>query len=200
MQRPVPTPRARRASRALWTGASVLLLSATVFAATFQHSAEHVTDKSPEHVWKVLTAYDETCDKGCKYSRPSLVKVVKLSHQATPTRWYTWSHVGSTLKDAKYFTEVALVRKSEGHFTTVNRQLDGSDKALIESLESKTGLKHSPLFDGGSTKTSTSRRANRTVVSQVVTLETGAVVGLWAGRIREEMAKNVSATFRNIEK
>lgn len=200
MQKSVPPHTARRTLRALWTGASVLLLSATAWAATFQHAAEHVTDKSPEHVWKVLTAYDKTCEKGCKYSRPSLVKVVKVSHQATPTRWYTWSHVASTLKDAKYFTEVTLARKAEGHFTTVNRQLDGSDKALIEALESKTGLKHSPIFDGGSTKTTTTKRANRTVVTQVVTLETGAVVGLWAGKIREEMAKNVSATFRNIEK
>lgn len=200
MQSLRPSPDVCRALRAFGMGASLLFLSAAAWAATLQHSAEHVTDKSPAHVWKVLTAYSETCDKGCKYSRPNLVKVVKVSHQATATRWYTWSHVGSTLKDAKYFTEVTLVRKSEGHFTTVNRQLDRGDKALIEVLEQKTGLKHSPIFEGGSTKTVTSRRGEKTVVSQIVTLETGVAFGLWAGKIREEMEKNVSATFRNIEK
>lgn len=183
----------------LWT-AGALLVAASAAAATFQHVAEHVTQKSPSHVWKVLSAYDETCDKGCKYSRPSLVKVVKISHGATPTRWYTWSNISSPVKDAKYFTEVTLSRQSGGHFSTVNRQLDASDKALIEVLERKTGLKHAPVFDGGSTKTVTLSRGEQTVVKQIVTVETGAVIGLWARKIREEMEKNVSATFRNIEK
>lgn len=186
--------------RAAGVGVVLLLSSAVALAATFRHTAEHVTSKTPEHVWKVLTAYDETCDSGCKYARPNLVRVRKLSHNATSTRWYTWSHSASTLKDAKFFTEVTVKRASDGHFTTENRQLDGSDKALIEVLEGKTGLKHSPLFDGGSTKTVTRNRGDKTVVSQVVTLETGAVVGLWAGKIREEMEKSVSSTFRNIEK
>jgi hypothetical protein len=128
------------------------------------------------------------------------VKVQKLQFYATSTRWYTWSHVGNTFKDAKYFTEVTLQRKPDGHFTTVNRQLDANDKALVETLESKTGLKHSPIFDGGSTKTITSSSGDNTVVSQVVTLEVGALIGLWAGKIQEEMEKNISATFRNIEK
>jgi hypothetical protein len=200
MPRALPTSSERRASRVLLWGAAVLFSAASAWAATFQHVAEHVTQKSPTHVWKVLTAYDETCASGCKYSRPSLVKVVKLSHEASATRWYTWSHVSSAVKDAKYFTEVTLAQKSNGHFTTENRQLDGSDKALIERLEGKTGLKHAPIFDGGSTKTVTESRGEQTVVKQIVTLETGAVIGLWAGKIREEMAKNVSATFQNIEK
>lgn len=200
MHKPLPSSVSRRAGRVVGVGVGLLLASAIAWAATFQHSAQLVTQKSPEHVWKVLTAYDETCDSGCKYSRPNLVQVKKLNHDATATRWYTWSHAASTLKDAKYFTEVVLKRQSDGHFTTINRQLDGDDKALIEVLENKTGLKHSPLFDGGATKTVTKSRGAKTVVSQVVTLETGAIVGLWAGRIRDEMEKSVSATFRNIEK
>lgn len=190
----------RRKVRAFLSGVSVALMTLSAWAATFQHAAQHVTRKPPSHVWKVLTAYDETCESGCKYSRPSLVRVVKLNYQASATRWYTWSHVSSTIKDAKYFTEVTVSHKSGGHFTTVNRQLDGGDKALVEILENKTGFKHSPIFDAGSTKTVTSSRGDQTVVEQVVTLETGAVVGLWAGKIREEMQKNVAATFENIEK
>lgn len=200
MQWTSPTSSQRRASRALLWGAAALFSAANAWAATFQHVAEHVTRKSPAHVWKVLTAYDETCDSGCKYSRPSLVKVVKVSHKASATRWYTWSHVSNAVKDAKYFTEVTLEPKADGHFTTINRQLDGSDKALIEVLEAKTGLKHAPVFEGGSTKTITQSRGEQTVVKQIVTLEAGAVIGLWAAKIREEMVKNVSATFQNIEK
>ncbi len=195
-----PKYQRRRLRRAAGAGAAALLLSVVAWAATFQHSAQLKTEKSPEHVLHVLTAYDDTCDSGCRYSRPSLIRVAKLTYKATPTRWYTWSHVGSAIKDAKYFTEVTVEKRADGHFTTENRQLDKDDKALIEVLEKKTGLKHAPVFDGGSTKTTTHALSDKTVVSQVVTVHTGAVVGLWAGKIREEMEKNVAATFRNIEK
>lgn len=196
---PLSTTR-RRLVRAAVVGASALLLSGVAWAATFQHSAEHRTERSPEHVLDVLTAYEQTCDSGCKYYRPNLVRVIKLSYRATQARWYTWSHASSALKDAKYFTEVTLKKDSDGHFSTENRQLDKDDKALIEVLEKKTGLRHIPVFDGGSTKTTTRTLGAKTVVSQVVTLHTGAVIGLWGGKIRDEMEKSVAATFQNIEK
>lgn len=199
----VSRPFARRpAARATHHGLMVFILLVSfcmmAWANTFQYTATHTTSKSPVEVWRIMTAYADTCDKGCKYYRPSLVKVQKLAFESTPTRWYTWTHVSSSVKDAKFFSEVTIDKRADGHFKTVNRQLDSGDKQIVATLESKTGLKHSPVFDSGSTTTHTRAEGKNTFITQTVTVHTGAVVGLWSNRIRDEMRKNVAATFANI--
>lgn len=146
-----------------------------------------------------MTDYANTCDKGCKYSRPNLVAVKKLNYKSTSNRWYTWSHISNTLKDVKFFTEVSLQRGADGQFVANNRQLDESDASLIKALEAKTGLSHSPAFDAGNTRTTTSKtKDGKTKVAQVVTLRASGMVAMWPGKIREGIRESVATTFKNI--
>jgi len=179
----------------------IMLSAAVALAGHLKYSATHITSKSPEAVWKVITAYKDICDKGCKYGRPDLVVVKRLSYKSTPTSWYTWSQIDSTLKDVRYFTHVTIERTNDGHIIGNNRQLDKSNAALIEKLEKSTGLKHRPAFDSGNTRTSTSTAANgKTKISVLVTLQASGILAMWEGRIRKKMAENVNRTFSNIDK
>jgi hypothetical protein len=179
-------------------GAATLLVAFGAWAASFSHVAKHTTSKSPQEAWRIMTSYSQTCERGCKYYRPNLVKVKKLGYKATSTSWYTWTHVASALKDGKYFTKVTIKRLPDGNFVSDNRQIDRSQKALIEKLEKASGLKHSPIFDGGGTKTVTKIVGGKTVLTQTLSVHTGAFVGLWEGRIREGLRKAAAATFKNI--
>ena len=190
----LPNPR-----RLAISGSLILLLGVTLaWAASFKHVGSHVTSKKPDQVWRVMTAYDETCSRGCKYTRPNLVALRQLEYGRTENKWYTWTHIGNAIKDAKYFTEVKITRKPDGNFVAANRQLTKSDKALVAKLEKTSGLRHSPAFDGGGTTTSTTTQGGRTVVTQTMRVYTGALVGLWEGRILSEMKKNMAALFKNI--
>lgn len=205
-----PRPRPKSPSRAGlarksrsdqgWIGLALFLLAGSAVASDVSYAASHTTEKSPAAVLEVLSAYDKTCDKGCKYSRPNLVVVKKVAHQSTASRYYTWTHLSNTIKDVKYFTEVKIEKKAGGHFVLNNRQLDKSDKTLIASLESKTGLSHSPAFDGGATITVTETVGDKTKVTQNVTVIAGTLASIWGGRIRDGMKESVDATFKNIER
>lgn len=196
-----PTSRTARGRRAGWSlGLAVLFCAGWALAANVRYQASHLTTKSPEHVWSVLSAYDQTCDSGCKYQRPNLTVVKKLGYGQSSSKYYTWSHVEHPIKDVKYFTEVKIDKKPGGHFVSVNRQLDHDDKELVKRLEDKTGLPHSPGFDGGGTTTITEAVGDKTKVTQIVTVHATGIAGLWEGRIRKSIKESVDATFANIER
>jgi hypothetical protein len=177
----------------------MLLIATIAQAGDFRYQASHVTSKSPEQVWEVMTDYARTCSKGCRYKRPDLVVVKKLNFRAKADSWYTWSHVSSTLKEVKYFTHVSITRHADGNITANNRQVGENEKQLIKQLEEQTGLKHSPAFDSGNTKTVTKSRADgKTEMTQIVTLTASGVIAMWAGKIREGMRDNVGWTFENV--
>jgi hypothetical protein len=107
--------------------------------------------------------------------------------------------VSSTLKEVKYFTHVSITRHADGNITANNRQVGENEKQLIKQLEEQTGLKHSPAFDSGNTKTVTKSRADgKTEMTQIVTLTASGVIAMWAGKIREGMRDNVGWTFENV--
>ncbi len=182
---------------------SLVLLSAGTAAAgdDYRHSASIVVAKTPAEIWKISSAYSETCDKGCKYYRKDVVEVRKLSYKASSTRWYTWTHMSPTLRDVKYFTEVKLEQKPGGHFVSNSRQLDDSDKAEIKALEEKTGLDHSPAFDKVNSRLSTtSAGEGKTKVEQLVTLTASGMVSMWPAKIREGMKNSMDQTLKNFQK
>lgn len=179
---------------------SLVLLSAWAFAGDLRYQASHVTSRSPDQIWGVLTDYKNICST-CKYKRDDLVEVRKIPYQATDKKFYTWSHVTSTVKDVKYFTEVTVTRKSDGNFIFDNRQLDNSDSALIKILEEKTGLKHSPAFDRGNTHSVTEILPDgKTKLTQTVTLTVSGMLAMWEGRVLSSMKKSVEVTFRLLGK
>jgi hypothetical protein len=200
LRRTPDLPVVRRRTLRARLGASIFLVAAAALGADLHYEASHTTAKSPEQVWSVLSAYDQTCDKGCKYSRPNLLVTKKLAFQQTATKYYTWSHLTHTIKDTKYFSEVTFEKKAQGHFVTSNRQLDSRDTELIKKLEDKTGLKHVPSFDSGNTRTVTVAVGDKTKVTQTVDIVVSGVLDLWVGTVRKNIALSVKTTFDNIER
>ncbi len=177
------------------------LAVATALAGNYSYKASHITSKSPQAVWSILTAYGDICDRGCKYRRPDLVVVKRLRHKNSKSSWYTWSHVSSTLKEVTYFTHVTIKRGNDGNLVANNRQLSKKDKNLIEKLEKKTGLRHAPAFDTGNTQTTTSTASGgKTRVTMHVTLSASGFLALWEGKIRKNMKSSIQRTFGNIGK
>jgi carbon monoxide dehydrogenase subunit G len=189
-------------ARLALTRALFLLLFLTAvdaWAGTHKISGSFVTKKAPEQVWKVLSAYNETCAKGCRYRRDDLVLTKKLGYRATDKTWYTWTHLSTTLREVKYFTKVTFEKRADGTFRVINQQLDKSDEKVIAELEKQTGLKHSPAFDSGVTVTTTEKLSDgQTKVSQTITLSASGILAMWGGKIEREARENMQTTFKNI--
>jgi hypothetical protein len=179
-----------------------LLVPALAWAAAdFTYSASHVTQKSPEHVLSVLTAYGNTCEKGCKYYGPDLVEFTMLKEKKTPTSWYTWSHVSTTMKQVKYFSFVQVTKNADGTFVMTTKQLDERDQAVIDELVKATNREHAPAFDTGFTKfTVTKLPDGKTKVTQSMKMSASGMLAMFRGKIESGMKKGAEVTFQNIEK
>ncbi len=191
----------RHPQKRLWAASlalAFLLVSALAWAGVHKHTGTHLTKKSPEDVWKVLSAYSEICGKGCRYERPNLVQVKKLSIHASSSSWYTWSHVENTLRDVKYFSKVTIRWNKGGGFSTDTLQLNESHRKLIDELEAKTGLKHRPAFDTANTTTTAQPQGSSTLVKQHVVLTSSGLLDLWPAKVMEGIREHMAATFRNI--
>jgi hypothetical protein len=178
--------------------AAVTLLCSNAWADSHYIRGTHLTRKSPEDVWEILTAYSQTCGRGCKYERPNVVRVEKLDHWATETSWYTWSLVANPLRDVTYFSRVTVRWNDQGGFTSDTLQLDESHQGLIAQLTKKTGLTHRPAFDTANTTTTVSLEGRKTSVHQTVKLTTSGMLDLWPGKVDDGIREYMSATFRNI--
>ncbi len=185
----------------LWAwacGLALLLIVGVALAGTHRLTGTHLTRKSPAQVWTILTAYSDYCEKGCRYERPNLVRVKKLSQHETDTSWYTWSHVDNILRDVTYFSKVTVKWDREGGFSTDTLQLDASHQKLIDELEEKTGLKHRPAFDTANTTTTVAKNGGKTFVRQDVVLTASGVLDMWPAKIEQGIRDHMDATFKNI--
>lgn len=188
----------RRRLRTWGLAAAFGFCTSLALADTHRLSGTHVTHKSPAKIWGILTAYSEICAKGCRYERPHLVRVKKLSYQANETSWYTWSHVENPIRDVTYFSKITINRLENGDFTTHTLQLDGSHQELIETLKKKSGLEHRPAFDTANTTTIVKSNGDRTEVTQKVVLTSSGILDLWPARVLAGIQEHMDATFRNI--
>lgn len=187
--------------RLFWRALLATSLAAVVaWAASYSYSATHKTQKSPEHVLSVLTAYGQICDSGCKYWGPGVVEFFRLEHERTPTRWYTWSHVKSGPKHTKYFSEVTLTQAGDGGFTFVVRQLQEKDQALAEKLTQVTKKEHAPVFDIATTTFTIKKTDGGSEVTQAIKMAATGLVTMFPGKIDAGMKEGCAATFKNIDK
>lgn len=179
----------------------VTAVSAIVLAASYSYSATHVTQKSPDHIFDVLTAYGQICDEGCKYDGPNVVKFIQVREYQTDTRWYTWTHVKSGLKHTKYFNVVQVHSRSDDGLKMVTRQLDESDQQTITKLEERTGLEHKPVFDTGKTTFTVKKTdGGKTSVTQAMRMTGSGMITMFRKKIETGMREGAQATFANIEK
>jgi hypothetical protein len=183
-------------------GLSVLLSAGLALAASvFSYSADHVTSRSAEHVLSVLTAYQKTCDKGCPYYGPDLVEFVQLKEKRSPTSWYTWSHVKTTLKTVKYYSKVDMTRQANGDFVMITHQLEPKDQPVIDELTRASGHEHAPAFDGGTTRFTVKKLPDGKVqVTQAMKLTASGMLAMFGGKIEKGMKDGAQITFQNIEK
>jgi hypothetical protein len=180
--------------------AALCLLAGAAWAGTYSYSATHKTQKSPEQVLAVLTAYGQICDSGCKYWGPGVVTFFRLEAERTPNRWYTWSHVQSGPKHTKYFSEVTLTMAADGGYTFVVRQLEEKDKALAARLSAASKKEHAPVFDVAITTFTVKKVDGGTSVTQAIRMAATGFVTMFPGKIADGMKEGCVATFKNIEK
>ncbi len=195
------TPTARRRRLGGLAFGAVLLAAGAAWAGSYAYVASHVTKKTPEQVLGVLTAYGQICDSGCKYYGPDVKEFVQLSQKKTPESWYTWSWVTNAVKDVKYFNKVTVQTKSDGTLLMVTRQLDESDKAVIDELTKATGKPHSPAFDKGKSVFVIRKQDDGTTkVTQDMSMVASGMLDMFGDKIRQGMKDGAAATFKNIEK
>lgn len=191
-------------SRAFFFGLRALILvsltAALALAGDYGHTATHRTKKSVEHVLSVLTAYGQVCDSGCKYRGPGVVELVRVEPLRTATKWYTWTHVQNGPKHTKYFNEVVLKKAEDGSFVLTVRQLDETDKALVEKLTAATNKPHAPVADSAITTFTVKKTDAGAEVTQAFQMTATGFITLFPGKIASGMKESAEVTFANIEK
>jgi hypothetical protein len=178
----------------------VCLLAAAAWAGNYAYSATHKTQKSPEHVYAVLTSYGQVCDSGCKYWGPGVIEFFRLEYGRTDTRWYTWSHVQSGPKHTKYFSENTYTPTGDGGFTFVVRQLQEKDEALVAKLTEASKKPHAPVFDLATTTFTIKKVGDGSEVTQSIKMAATGMVTMFPGKIQDGMEEGCVATFKNIDK
>jgi hypothetical protein len=185
------------------TIAAGLLASGDVWAQeTVNHRAAHLCGKRADEVLKVLTAYADVCDSGCKYTSPSLIRMFVVNYNKSPTDYYTWSD-HDDVKDSQFFSHVTIQRPKSGRITMVTSVLDPSSPH-VAALKKASGKEHAPLSDAGVTRFEieerydTSGKFVQTEVQQIQKITVSGIFEMFTGKIREGMARAAAATFRNI--
>ncbi len=193
-------PQSRRTAFKWWAFLLVLLLCGMASAATtLRHRASHLTRKSPEEVLRILTAYEQHCDRGCRYWGPRVAKWVTVPYKRTRDDHYTWTYM-SARRDAEYFAHVRVTRRDDGSIQLKTRMLDDRDEDLVELLEDQTGRDHDPGFDDGEVIIEIRPLGDgNTRVTESITLTASGLLSLYAGTIRAGIEECVRASFRNID-
>lgn len=194
---PAPSPLLRFSPFLLLVCVVGLFWADPASAKDHQHEGSHITSKSPAQVVTILTAYEQTCESGCRFSRPNLKEIRRLGFQANERRWYTWSEIKNSIRNVKFFTEVTL-ESSGGARVLRSRQLDESDQALIAALEEHSGLPHAPAFDKALTVTAMQPSGEGTRVTQSVFLTSSGMLSMWSGKILASVKESMAAVFSNI--
>ncbi len=184
----------------MWLGLCVLLFAGLAAAATtLRHRASHLTRKSPEEVLRVLTAYEQHCNSGCKYWGPRIVQWVTVPYYRSRDDYYTWTYM-SGRRDAEYFGHVHITRRGDGSIQLKTRMLDDRDEDLVDFLEEHTGRDHDPGFDEGEVTIDIQPLGDgNTRVTEQISLTASGFLSMYVGTIRAGIEECVRASFRNID-
>jgi hypothetical protein len=150
-----------RRSRVNW-GAGSLAIMATLCAREaqakdFRFSRQWTIPARAEALVQVIVAYDETCDKGCRYRAPHVAQALVLGHEREPDSFYVWTFVVD-FQDSSWFSHVTIERGA-GRIRVEDRLVS---RGVADALRRASGKRHAPdfsdycatydleeLFDGG---------------------------------------------------
>lgn len=181
-------------------GLLALLMASSALALPASASTEIRVDKkgfvktTAAHVLEVLASSD-ICDKGCKYQGPNIAREVKLSHRATETSYYKWTHV-SGIKSVKFFKHYQVTPGEVTKITIRVLTLE-KDKALISELKAKTGWEHAPLFESSQGDYTVTPQGGGVEIDVRTTTRIGGILSVLAGTVRKETEKSLDALFLN---
>lgn len=153
-----------------------------------------IVKTTAEHVLDVLSASD-VCDKACKYYGPNIAREVKLTHRATETSFYKWTHV-SGIKSVKFFKHYQ-VTKGPTMKIAIRILTEEHDKALISELKAKTGLEHAPLFESSRGDYTITPRGDAVEIDIRTRTRVGGLLSVLSGTIRRETERSLDALFEN---
>lgn len=116
-----------------------LVSGAKVASGVYRFSGEGELAGPAAPLVAMLTAYDQQCEKGCRYTVPSIDRTEILPGEQEG-HFYTWSFVDDVL-DASYFSAIEV--KREGATTTV--RFATPDAATLARLVD-AAHPHEPFF------------------------------------------------------
>lgn len=187
-----------RRGRVGWGRRAAVVVTTCVLAASaasdITATKQATLNTSTAHVLEVLGSSD-VCEKGCKYYGPQTVRELKVDVRATPNSYYKWTHI-SGIKTVKFFKHIQVV---PGATIKVNvRALSKeADARLLEELEAKTKLEHSPAFDASTATFTITPRGDQVEVKVVAMTRLSGVMSMFAGAARKSMKESLDAMFGN---
>ena len=190
-------------SLAIFTFVLTSFAGAAIAQSTVTYAGKHQTSRSPEDVLRILTAYSDTCDEGCTYYGPNVVKARRFTEDAGANHWYMWTHVSTSIKDVHYFNRIDYKATADG-FVLKSTQLAEEDPIAIK-LAKKYSLDNNPAMDKGLTvfTVKTVNKDGKAVGSSVVqdmSLTFSGMVEMFKGKVLDGMKEGAAATFKNLGK
>ena len=177
------------------------LLPSDADARDVSHGTSWTSNKRAADILKVITDFQNQCDKGCKYEAPSVVRQVVLTYKKKPNDFFIWTEVADII-DSNWFSRVKVSRL--GHKTIVRQSM--AKESDIKALEKASGLKSDPVLDECKvtyTFTEIFDKTGKFIKSHVtfsaIVTATG-LVGILEGPLKGAMVGNAEATKNNLRK
>lgn len=169
-------------------------ISLPVMAYTETYEEGFEVSLSTDKVLSILTDFENTCMKNCKYYAPDIKEIKRLAINAETNQqhYYIWTYVSSVM-DSQYFSEIRIENQS-GHIKVVQRQVDS---ATAERLAKETGLSNKPLLQSMQIETMINRheQLEKVSIKQVSTVAYGFFLKTFRKKIYNSLVDN-SASFR----
>lgn len=177
--------------------ALIALPARSARAEDFVVSRDEVFAAPAEALLASILAYDEACDRGCRYAAPHVAQAMILSERRTPEDFFVWTFV-KDVQNTSFFSHLRVTRSAG--LIHLSLHLVGPKFAAV--LQEKSGKPHAPNFDDAiaifdlEEQTLDGRVQTRVHHENKVVLS-GFAALFGAALTRDRLEESVRATFEN---
>jgi hypothetical protein len=170
------------------------LVAPPATAEVVEDRREWVVRRSPQDALGVLTAYEHTCARGCRYTLPGVSRIERVALDRFAHDYLTWTEVHD-VRTVRWYSQVT-VRQSGDTLILTSRMLSPRE---AERFVRGHGRPHEPAFDELETSYElTPAPGGGTRVAYRIRAVLSGIVAAFQGTVRRGFASSAAEIGRNL--